>query len=210
MILFLTSLLLRIFMHNVITFFNKKGGTGKTSLAFSIAKDLNYPLLSNDDSVIEEIYPNKAKIMDTVELIEHDVVYDLGGYIDPGIIDIFKGSHAIVVPTTLDINSIKRTINTVMEVYRYCDNILIIVNRVKQSKLLKYKQSLQALEGLGKDIIHLRESEIITNSIHSGKTITELYGESGLTKSQYKGVFQDYAKIIKWLKKVDEVEEYGI
>ncbi len=197
-------------MHNVITFFNKKGGTGKTSLAFSIAKDLNYPLLSNDDSVIEEIYPNKAKIMDTVELIEHDVVYDLGGYIDPGIIDIFKGSHAIVVPTTLDINSIKRTINTVMEVYRYCDNILIIVNRVKQSKLLKYKQSLQALEGLGKDIIHLRESEIITNSIHSGKTITELYGESGLTKSQYKGVFQDYAKIIKWLKKVDEVEEYGI
>jgi len=205
-----TSLLLRIFMHNVITFFNKKGGTGKTSLAFSIAKDLNYPLLSNDDSVIEEIYPNKAKIMDKVELIEHDVVYDLGGYIDPGIIDIFKGSHAIVVPTTLDINSIKRTINTVMEVHRYCDNILIIINRVKQSKLEKYKQSLQALEGLGKDIIHLRESEIITNSIHSGKTITELYGESGLTKSQYKGVFQDYAKIIKWLKKVDEVEEYGI
>jgi len=197
-------------MHNVITFFNKKGGTGKTSLAFSIAKDLNFPLLSNDDSVIEEIYPNKAKIVDKVELIEHDVVYDLGGYIDPGIIDIFKGSHAIVVPTTLDINSIKRTINTVMEVHRYCDNILIIINRVKQSKLEKYKQSLQALEGLGKDIIHLRESEIITNSIHSGKTITELYGESGLTKSQYKGVFQDYAKIIKWLKKVDEVEEYGI
>jgi len=197
-------------MHNVITFFNKKGGTGKTSLAFSIAKDLNYPLLSNDDSVIEEIYPKKAKIMSKVELIEHDVVYDLGGYIDPGIIDIFKGSHAIVVPTTLDINSIKRTINTVMEVHRYCDNILIIINRVKKDKLVKYKQSLQALEGLGKDIIHLRESEIITNSIHSGKTITELYGESGLTKSQYKGVFQDYAKIIKWLTKVDEVDEYGI
>ena len=73
MISLATSLLLRIFMHNVITFFNKKGGTGKTSLAFSIAKDLNYPLLSNDDSVIEEIYPKKAKIMDKVELIEHDV-----------------------------------------------------------------------------------------------------------------------------------------
>lgn len=197
-------------MSHIITFFNKKGGTGKTSLAFSIAKDLQYPLLSNDDSVIEEIYPKKAKVLDKVELIDHDVVYDLGGYIDNGIIDIFKGSHAIVVPTTLDINSIKRTINTVMEVYRYCDNILIVVNRVKKDKLAKYKQSLQALEGLGKEIIHLRESEIITNSIHSGKTLTELYGESGLTKSQYKGVFQDYAKIIKWLKNVDEVEEYGI
>ena len=35
-------------MSKVITFFNKKGGTGKTSLSYSVAKDLDYPLLSND------------------------------------------------------------------------------------------------------------------------------------------------------------------
>ena len=101
-----------------VTFFNKKGGTGKTSLSFNIAKDLGFPLLSNDDSVIEDIYPNKAKILPEIQVIEHDCIYDFGGYIDVGIIDIFKSSSTVVVPTTLDINSVKRTINTVSSLGR--------------------------------------------------------------------------------------------
>jgi len=186
----------------VITFFNKKGGTGKTSLSFSIAKDLDYPLLSNDDSVIEEIYPNKAKILDVLQVIEHDVVYDLGGFINKGVIDVFKASSMVVVPTTLDINSIKRTINTVMEVNEYCKNIIIVINRTKKDKLGKYKQSIEALKGLGKPIAYVRESEAITNSIHLGKTISELYNKNNFTKNQYKGIFEDYSKLLKTIEGV--------
>ena len=184
----------------VITFFNKKGGTGKTSLSFSVAKDLNYPLLSNDDSVIEEIYPSKAKILERLQLIEHDVVYDLGGFIDEDAIEIFKGSSIVVVPTTLDINAIKRTINSVMEINAYCSNILIVINRIKLDKLGKYRQSIEALKGLGKPIVHVRETEAITNSIHLGKTITELYSENNFTKNQYKGIYHDYNKLLTEIK----------
>ena len=53
----------------IVTFFNKKGGVGKTTLAFNVAKDLDFFLLSNDDSVIESIYPNKAKIMSNIKLL---------------------------------------------------------------------------------------------------------------------------------------------
>ena len=187
-------------MPNRVTFFNKKGGTGKTSLSFSIAKDLNYPLLSNDDSVIEEIYPGKAKILDTIEIIDHDVVYDLGGYIDTGIIELFKASSVVIVPTTLDINSIKRTINTVMEVNKYCENIVIVINRVKKDKLGKYKQSIEALRGLGKDILYIRDSEAITNSIHLAKTITNLYDVNGFSRNQYKGIYKDYSKLLDRVK----------
>lgn len=183
-----------------ITFFNKKGGTGKTSLAFSIAKDLNYPLLSNDDSVIEDIYPNKAKILPELKIIEHDCVYDLGGYIDIGIIDIFKQSQIIIVPTTLDINSIKRTINTVMEINKYCENIIIVINRIKKEKLSKYKQSIEAVKGLGKKVIMVRESEAITNSIHLGKTISELHNENNFSKNQYKGIYADYELLLNEIK----------
>jgi len=186
--------------NKIITFFNKKGGTGKTSFSFSVAKDLNYPLLSNDDSVIEEIYPSKAKILEKLQLIEHDVVYDLGGFIDEDAIEIFKGSSIIVVPTTLDINSIKRTINSVMEINAYCSNILIVINRIKLDKLGKYRQSIEALKGLGKPILHVRETEAITNSIHLGKTITELYSENNFTKSQYKGIYHDYNKLLTEIK----------
>lgn len=187
-------------MPNVITFFNKKGGTGKTSLGFSVAKDLNLPLLSNDDSVIEEIYPNKAKILDRIEIIDHDAVYDLGGYIDTGIIKLFKGSTVVVVPTTLDINSIKRTINTVIEINKYCENIVIVINRGKKNKIGKYKQSIEALRGLDKDILYIRESEAITNSVHLAKTITELYDVNGFSRNQYKGIYKDYSKLLERVK----------
>jgi len=183
-------------MVSIITFFNKKGGTGKTSLAFSIAKDLNYPLLSNDDSVIEEIYPKKAKIMNKIEIIDHDVVYDLGGFIDSNSIAVFKSSDIIFIPTTLDINAIKRTINSAMELNQFCTNIVVVINRVKKDKIGKYKQSIEALKGLGKPILYIRESEAITNSIHLGKTITELYSQSNFTKNQYKGIFEDYSKLL--------------
>ncbi len=188
--------------HKVITFFNKKGGTGKTSFAFSIAKDLNYPLLSNDDSVIEEIYPGKAKVLDSLQLIDHDVVYDLGGFVDNDAIDIFKASDVVVVPTTLDINAIKRTINSVMEINKYCENIVIVINRVKKDKLGKYKQSIEALKGLGKTILYVRESEAITNSIHLGQTITELYSKSKFAQHQYAGIYEDYKILLNTVKNI--------
>ncbi|HED0543717.1 TPA: hypothetical protein R4K23_001781, partial [Campylobacter jejuni] len=49
----------------IISVVNKKGGVGKTPFSFSIAKDLEYFLQSNDNSIIEKIYPEKAKILPT-------------------------------------------------------------------------------------------------------------------------------------------------
>ena len=57
---------------------NGKGGQGKTPFALSIAKDLDLFLQSNDDSIIETFYPEKAQISDKVVLID-DCVYDFGG-----------------------------------------------------------------------------------------------------------------------------------
>ena len=45
----------------IILVINKKGGVGKTPIAFSLAKDLGYYLQSNDNSVIESIYPYTAR-----------------------------------------------------------------------------------------------------------------------------------------------------
>jgi len=185
-----------------VTIFNKKGGVGKTSLAFSIAKDLNYALLSNDDSVIEEIYPSKAKIIedDNFPILDHDTVNDLGGFINSGIIEIFKNSSIVIVPTFVDVNSIKRTINTVMEVNKYCENILIILNAVESKTISKYKNSIELLKGLDKPMLQLRKSEIVNNSIYTGKTITELYNKDGLSKNAYKNIYAEYQEILKYIK----------
>ena len=178
----------------------KKGGTGKTSISFNLAKDLNYYLLSNDDSIIEKIY-DKAKIVDELEAVDVDCIYDMGGFIDKKAKKVFKVSDVIIVPTTLDANSIKRAVNTIIEINTYCKNIIIVVNRVKQQTLKKYEQSIEILKGLGKEIFYLRESEIMTNSIHTGKTITELYNQNGLSKKNYKNIYDEYKQILNYIEK---------
>lgn len=67
----------------IISVINKKGGVGKTPFAFSIAKDLEYFLQSNDNSIIEKIYPEKAKILPTPKKIDN-CVYDFGGFVEKG------------------------------------------------------------------------------------------------------------------------------
>ena len=53
----------------ILSVINKKGGVGKTPIAFSLAKDLGYYLQSNDNSVIESIYPDMAKISPVQRLL---------------------------------------------------------------------------------------------------------------------------------------------
>jgi len=80
-----------------IAVFNKKGGVGKTSLSFSIAKDLDYFLISNDDSTIEIAYPNRAKIMREPKLIDN-CVYDFGGFVDLNILEVLNKTDLIIIP----------------------------------------------------------------------------------------------------------------
>ena len=187
----------------IITFFNKKGGTGKTSLSFNLAKDLDYFLLSNDDSVIEKVYPEKSKIMEELEVVRGaNIIYDLGGFIEKETIEVFKVSDLIIVPTTLDINSIQRTINTVIELNEYNDNIVIVVNRIQKAKANKYKNSLEALAKLDKEILLIRESEAFINSMYKGETVIEQYKSSPLMRNAYKGIVEDYMKLLKTIQEV--------
>ena len=75
----------------IISVINKKGGVGKTPISFSIAKDLGFYLQSNDNSVIESIYPDMAKISQSPEIIDN-CVYDFGGFVTAGVLPILKES----------------------------------------------------------------------------------------------------------------------
>lgn len=186
-----------------ITFMNKKGGVGKTSLAFSVAKDLDYFLISNDDSIIETIYPKKAQIMEKIKYIDKgNIVYDLGGFIDNNAIEILKNSNIIFIPTLLDINSIKRTINTVSEVKEFNNEIVLIVNNFTTNDLKKYHTAVDKLKEIGVDIIFMPKSEAIPNSLYMGKTITEQYNKSKLNQKSFKRVYEAYTSILKRVENV--------
>ena len=181
-----------------ITFLNKKGGVGKTSFAFNVAKDLDYFLISNDDSVIESLYPEKARIMEKIKYIpDANIVYDLGGFIDKNSIDVLKNSDIVFIPTLLDINSVKRTINTINEVKEFCEEIVILINNFVVKDLDKYSGAVDALKKEGYDIIFIPKSEAIPNSLYTGKTITEQVNNSKLTARSFKRIYEVYNNILE-------------
>ena len=117
----------------IISVINKKGGVGKTPFAFSIAKDLDMFLQSNDNSIIESIYPNKSKISKELILLDN-CVYDFGGFVEKGIIEILKGSDFIIIPCTQLFNSMLRTIESINEIQSFNKNIIVLITDYKDEK----------------------------------------------------------------------------
>lgn len=186
-------------MNKKIVFYNKKGGVGKTSISFNVAKDLDFFLISNDDSTIEKIYKDKAKILNKIETIEANCIYDLGGFIDHNNINIFKEADIIFIPMLLDINSLKRTINTVAELLEFNENLVIIINRVNEYNKKKYSQFYDKIKELELPIFELNESQSLTNSTLTGETILEQFEKNALNKKALQNIVSNYIKILDYI-----------
>jgi len=183
----------------IVSIINKKGGVGKTPISFSLAKDLGYYLQSNDNSVIESIYPDMAKISPTPEIIEN-CVYDFGGLVTAGVLPIIKESSVILIPTSNDYNSILRTVETIEEIQPYNNNLMIIVTKTeKESDFQTVKDAISHhFENL--EFFELRLSKVFKNCIETGLSISELYHETPLSKCAYKSVYQQYSTILELFK----------
>ena len=173
----------------IISIINKKGGVGKTSFGFSIAKDLELYLQSNDASIIESIYPNMSKISAQPQLIDN-CVYDFGGFVSAGVLD--TKSDFIIVPCTALYNSILRTSETINELitdYTSDEDKEQVESALKSSfKNLKY--------------FYFKRSKILENSMRLGGSFKELGEASPLLKVAYRNFLGEYDRLLKTLKSI--------
>lgn len=180
----------------VISVVNKKGGVGKTPISFSLAKDLGYYLQSNDNSVVESIYPEMAKITISPTLIEN-CVYDFGGFVDAGVIHIIKASAAVIIPCSIDYNSILRTVETIEEIGQYNENLIIVVTKTEKEGDFQAVQDAITAHFDDLTFFELRLSKAFKNSIETGLSIKELYNENPLSRSAYKTVYGQYLVLLE-------------
>ncbi|MCT7596085.1 ParA family protein [Aliarcobacter butzleri] len=180
--------------NKIITVFNKKGGVGKTSLALNLAKDLDFFLLSNDDSVIESAYI-KAKVLDQIKLVKNNnIVYDLGGFVDQNIEDIIEASDLIIIPTIADLNSLKRTLNLKKELEAFDSKIIVIANILKNDKDLEFINKFVETK------FRIRESKIFQKSYITKKSVSEIYNESNFNQHIYRNIFKEYELLLNYIK----------
>ncbi len=172
------------------------GGAGKTSLSFALAKELEYYLISNDDSIIEMAYPDMAKIIKNPRIIE-DTVYDFGGFVDAGVIDIIKHCDIVLVPCINDLNSKMKAIKTIQELSKYNDNFLVIATRTENKT-----DFLEVQEAINKKfekitVIGLRKTKLLKNALETGESPFELISSDKTTKYHARNFIPEYKKILE-------------
>ena len=183
----------------IISVINKKGGVGKTSFSFSIAKDLDLFLQSNDSSIIEQIYPNKAKISTSPQLLDN-CIFDFGGFVDRGILDIIKESDFVIVPCTTIYNSILRTIETILEIKKVNLNIIVLITDWTSENDKIYTLEMLESNFTDLDFYFFKRSKILENSMKTGASFKELTEESGLTRMSYAVFYKEYQRLLNTLK----------
>lgn len=174
------------------------GGAGKTALSFALAKELNYYLLSNDDSVIEAVYPDMARITKELPVMD-DVVYDFGGFFDAGVLDIIKASDVVIVPCINDLNSKMKAIKTITELKKYNNRFLVVGTRLETPQ--DFKEIQKDIKEHFEDItvLPLRKTKMLKNGLEWGMSPLELVSESKQIAYAGRNFIPEYKEILKYV-----------
>jgi len=174
------------------------GGAGKTAIAFALAKELNHYLLSNDDSVIEAVYQDMAQITKELPIIE-DVVYDFGGFVDAGVLDIIKHSDIVIVPCINDLNSKMKAIKTINELKKYNNRFLVVATRLENTQDFKEIKSDIQEQFQDIEVLPLRKTKMLKNGLEYGMSPLELIAESKQIAYAGRNFIPEYKEILKYV-----------
>ncbi|GMO61369.1 MAG: hypothetical protein Ta2D_07300 [Rickettsiales bacterium] len=196
-----------------IVVFNLKGGQGKTSLAINIALTLNAGVVTNDVySPLEKVLPEnqfiRIGIEDNFPDIPEDnmtLIYDLGGWIDTRTIKLFKTADLIIIPVINDFINNQVTINTIEEVKKYNDKILIVANRTEKKDFEDIKNIINNLYEKEKYLVmEIKKTTAFSKIFEKCKSIENIIKDDKLLAFSYREVQKQIENIIEFINKIKE------
>lgn len=193
-----------------IVIFNIKGGQGKTSLAVNLALTLNAGVITNDVySPIEKVLPENQFIKvglnsDFPDIPEENslLIYDLGGWIDVRSIKLFEEADLIIIPIINDFINNQVAINTIEEVKKYNDKILIIANRTEKKDYEEINIIMQEIYKGKFPVMELKKTTAFSKIFAKSKSIEKIVEEDKLLAFSYREVQKQIEEIINFINKL--------
>ena len=198
----------------VISVIAKKGGVGKTPIAYNVAKATKSIILTNDDDILEEVHKPHASMLELSEIAElnfeelPNTVIDFGGYVEKHIPAIIKKSDLVIVPITNHVSSLKRNMRALEDLVKYNDNIIVVATMTKKDT--DFDNIKEVLSGFGiKAFFGLKDTNIFDNSLDQGMSIEEYLDTSPVLKSTYgkrknqksASILEQWTDLITYIKK---------
>ena len=174
------------------------GGAGKTAISFALAKELDYYLISNDDSVIELVYPDMAQITKEPTIL-NDTVYDFGGFVDNGVLEIIKHCDIVIVPCINDINSKMKAINIIKELSKYNNRFLVVATRLENTQDFNEIKEAIKDEFSNVEVLPLRKTKMLKNGLEFGLSPLELIAKSKQIAYAGRNFIPEYKSVLKYV-----------
>jgi cellulose biosynthesis protein BcsQ len=208
----------------ILTVYNFKGGQGKSKIALNLAFSLGYSIITNDvASQLDDAFHEdereerffKVKKTDPIPTdfkSEHNIIYDLGGFMDDRVIPVLEISDFVIVPITYeneDEENIKVGISTIQNIEKYAKKIIIIANKTEnekqKGKLIvnhfdEIKKALEYVEYDKYPIFELKKTKLVSQIEKRKKSIADiLASEKPLFQHSYADVNLQFNQIINYL-----------
>ncbi len=185
-----------------ITVYNFKGGTGKTNIALNLALTMQHAIVSND------IYSPLEKVLDKKKFIKlapddnlpkfpkkYDIIFDLGGHIDPRAVAAMRQSDWVIVPTSRDFIDIQVSVNCINELKGYTDKIIVIANRTKKGDYERVRKAMRKF--FPYSVFEIKQSKSLPNIFKEKKSVRDMVAEGGLKAYHYTAVMEQFDTLIK-------------